>query len=248
MAKLIINADDFGLHESVNKAIENCFRFGSVNSTSVMANGRALNTELLLQLCAGGLQAGAHITWVNEPWLTQDTYIHSWRELLKRIALGGAAFIESMKHEAEAQVALLVKHNIPLSHIDSHQHVHHLPPLWQILKELQLKYHIPRIRVARVYHKNLLRKNISGYLLNYMAGRINKTPEYYCAGIKHAGNYTLPLLLHELQLSKEGNTELIVHPGLNNAELNQQYNHWHFDWEIEYQALMQPEFVNLLKT
>jgi predicted glycoside hydrolase/deacetylase ChbG (UPF0249 family) len=247
MTRLIINADDFGLHPSVNHAIANCFQFGSVNSTSVIANGRALNTELLLQLHGTGLQVGAHITWVNEPWLTQNTYIHSWRELLKRIAFGGTTFVSLMKHEAEAQVALLMQYNIQLSHIDSHQHVHHLPFLWQILQSIQLKHYIPRIRIARVCHKSLVRKTVTGYLLNYMAGCINRCPEYYCAGIKYAGNYTLPLLTEEILLSKQMNTELIVHPGTNNAELNKLYHYWGFNWEAEYKALMQPEFLMLLK-
>lgn len=247
MARLIVNADDFGLHLSVNKAIENCFRFGSVNSTSVMANGSALDIPLLLKLSDKGLLTGVHITWVNEPWLTQNIYIHSWRQLLHRMAFGGSAFITQMKQEAEAQVELLLRQNIPLHHIDSHQHVHHLPGLWTILKGLQLKHSIPRIRVAHVCHKSLLRKNISGFVLNYLAGRYANHTTYCCVGIKHAGNYTLDLLRQELEISSGVNTELIVHPGINNAELNNRYSHWSFNWEQEYGALMEPGFLFTLK-
>lgn len=243
MAQLIVNADDFGLHPSVNTAIENCFRFGSVNSTSVMANGSALNIDLLLQLSNKGLLTGAHITWVNERWLTADVFINDWFDLLKRTAIGGSTFTSLLQREAEAQVNLLLQNNIQLHHIDSHQHVHHLPALWQILRQLQQQHNIPRIRVARVCHRSLVRKNPAGLMLQYMAGLITTEPANYCAGIKHAGNYNATLLQRELQLAVGYNTELIVHPGLNNNELNVRYRHWHFDWETEYSALMRPQFL-----
>lgn len=38
MFKLFINADDFGLNASVNKAIVESFNSGLINSTTVMAN------------------------------------------------------------------------------------------------------------------------------------------------------------------------------------------------------------------
>jgi predicted glycoside hydrolase/deacetylase ChbG (UPF0249 family) len=247
MAKLLVNADDFGLHPSVNKAIENCFLFGSVNSTSVIANGSALNVELLLQLSNKGLLTGAHITWVNERWLTADIYIHDWLELLKRIALGGSKFMALLKLEAEAQTNLLLQHGIPLQHIDSHQHVHHLLGLWNILWELKQQHSIPRIRVARVNHSGLMRKNFSGIMLNYLARRIADTPAYYCAGIKYAGNYNFELLNEELTFSAGTDTELIVHPGLSNKELNERYDRWHFNWENEYKTLMQPQFLQVVK-
>ena len=36
--KIIINADDFGLNSSVNKAIVESFNNGLINSTTLMAN------------------------------------------------------------------------------------------------------------------------------------------------------------------------------------------------------------------
>ena len=38
MKKLIVNADDFGLCTSVNKAIIECHLAGNINSTTLMAN------------------------------------------------------------------------------------------------------------------------------------------------------------------------------------------------------------------
>ncbi len=65
-------------------------------------------------------------------------------------------------------------------------------------------------------------------------------------GIKHSGNYNIDLLKQELEISSGTDTELIVHPGLNNSQLTQRYGHWHFNWETEYNALMQPMFLQII--
>ena len=39
--RLIVNADDFGIHETVNKAVYRGFESGILTSTSIMAGGRA---------------------------------------------------------------------------------------------------------------------------------------------------------------------------------------------------------------
>ena len=37
--RLIVNADDFGIHETVNKAVYRGFESGILTSTSIMAGG-----------------------------------------------------------------------------------------------------------------------------------------------------------------------------------------------------------------
>lgn len=240
---LLVNADDFGLHPEVNSAIYNCANIGSVNSVSVMANGLSPNYDMLHRLIARGVYTGAHITWVNETWLTQNLFIPNWQNLVIRTITGGKKFRQELKAEAEAQIETLLKNNIPLLHIDSHQHVHHFMGLIDIFKELQQKYKIQRMRIAKVANTKLMRNNISGYVLNTIATNINSHPHFYCAGIKHAGNYNLPLLVNELDYASGYNTELIVHPGQNNASLSQRYAGWHFNWEKEYAALMDKNFM-----
>jgi predicted glycoside hydrolase/deacetylase ChbG (UPF0249 family) len=240
---LLVNADDFGLHPEVNSAIYNCAIAGSVNSVSVMANGLAPDYDMLHQLIAQGIYTGAHISWVNETWLTQNLLIPNWRNLVIRTIAGGKKFRQELKAEAEAQIEILLKNNIPVLHIDSHQHVHHFMGLIDIFKELQQKYNIQRMRIAKVANPKLMRNNISGYVLNSIASHINNHTKFYCAGIKHAGNYNLPLLINELSYANGNNTELIVHPGQSNAQLNQRYAAWHFNWEQEYNALMDKNFI-----
>ena len=50
MSRLIVNADDFGLHPSVNEAIVKCHTNGIVTSTSLLASGNAFNDAVSLTI------------------------------------------------------------------------------------------------------------------------------------------------------------------------------------------------------
>ena len=43
MSKLIVNADDFGLHSAVNAAVIDGHRTGIITSTSLLAGGEAFS-------------------------------------------------------------------------------------------------------------------------------------------------------------------------------------------------------------
>lgn len=46
--RLIVNADDFGIHETVNKAVYRGFESGILTSTSIMAGGRAFDDAVAM--------------------------------------------------------------------------------------------------------------------------------------------------------------------------------------------------------
>ena len=244
MNLLLVNADDFGLHASVNSAIADCVDFGSVNSVSVIANGAAPNFELLHKFVQNGIFVGIHITWIEEPWLTNSMFISSWKVLFKKMILGGKEFQLKMQQEAEAQMARFLEAGIYPDHIDSHQHVHHFASAWNIVSDLKKKYAVKRIRVAHVKSPLLLRKNISGFTLNGLAGlKQQQNNSFYCAGIKYSGNYNTLLFERELHNASGSDTELIVHPGKSNVELNKIYPNWNYHWEEEFTALMKDSFI-----
>ena len=61
------------------------------------------------------------------------------RALLRRIP------VEQIEREAEAQLAFLRDHGVPVSHVDSHRHVHKFGPFREALARV-----LPRFGVARV--------------------------------------------------------------------------------------------------
>ncbi len=244
MAVLLVNADDFGMHGAVNEAIAKCVEFGTVNSLSVITNGAAPDYALLKYLAQKRIYTGIHIAWVCEPWITGNDFFYDWPNILPKFLRAGKKFRLQMQHEAEIQIIRMIENGFTPDHIDSHQHVHHLPGVWELMLELKEKYNIKRIRVAKAKNNSTLRKNIPGLILNTIAsGKSTGTLEFYCAGIKHAGNYNLPLFARELQACNGTDTELVVHPGTSNPILNQLYSRWGFNWEKEYHALLSHDFM-----
>ena len=66
MRAVIINADDFGIDESVNFGIIKGHLEGVVSSTTIMASGKAFMHAVELAKSSPKLGVGVHLTLVNE--------------------------------------------------------------------------------------------------------------------------------------------------------------------------------------
>jgi membrane-associated phospholipid phosphatase len=62
--KLIINADDFGLHKSINDGIIKAYQHGCVTSATIVAGGNAFVHAAMLAQHYPGLKIGVHLTLV----------------------------------------------------------------------------------------------------------------------------------------------------------------------------------------
>lgn len=123
--KLIINADDFGLSESVNNGIIECFQAGLVKSTTIMMNQKGV--EHAIDLYKQGLvpEIGLHFTVTSGKPLSPPEEVPS-------LVDDCGHFIDKVKltehdvNEAEVYKELLAQYNaaleagLDINHIDSH--------------------------------------------------------------------------------------------------------------------------------
>ncbi|HUO66260.1 MAG TPA: ChbG/HpnK family deacetylase, partial [Gammaproteobacteria bacterium] len=65
-ARLIVNADDFGLSEAVNRAVIQAHENGIVTSTSIMAGGVAFEHAAGLAARCPTLGVGVHLTLTEQ--------------------------------------------------------------------------------------------------------------------------------------------------------------------------------------
>jgi len=187
MKRLIVNADDFGLTESVNRGILDAHRRGILTSTTLLANGAAFESAVSLALATPRLGVGVHLN------LTQGRPISDPREvaslvnergcfcgepagLLTRI-LTGKLHLADVEREWRAQIDKVRGAGIAVTHLDGHKHVHMLPPLFPIVLRLAREYGISGVRLAverPVGLARLLRRNggAAGQLMKqYLLGR-----------------------------------------------------------------------------
>ncbi|MEO8671113.1 MAG: ChbG/HpnK family deacetylase [Tahibacter sp.] len=149
---LIVNADDFGLCAGVNAAIIDAYEAGSLSSTTLLVNGEASTAAARLAQCHPGLGVGLHFNLtLGRPssapdrvssLLTRDGLFPHRNELARRLLLGRIRRDE-LARELAAQLAAFANLGLIPTHLDSHQHVHGFPPVFDALAEVCVERSLP---------------------------------------------------------------------------------------------------------
>jgi len=161
--KIIINADDFGLAESVNQAIINTFKVNNLNSTTMMVNMMGTQHAVGLAKENPALKVGLHFCITEGAALSGESTLTdksgnfmSRSDLIIRI-LQCRVNSDDIKKEFLAQLKKFESFEIPISHIDSHQHIHMMPQVFNAIVPLVEKRRLPmRIVCPVVNHKLML--------------------------------------------------------------------------------------------
>lgn len=141
--KLIINADDFGYNNHVNKAIEQAIIEHKISSTSIMANAPCFNEAILIAKKYDYISYGVHLNIIEYSPLTNKNIFTKYK-LLDDSGnfIEGAIFCineytdelkRAIKEEWLAQINKVKEAGIKISHIDSHQHTHSIYLLQDVL-------------------------------------------------------------------------------------------------------------------
>lgn len=158
MTKIIVNADDFGINKSVNQAIIQGFKNGIITSTSLLANGDEFEEAITLSQKNPQLGIGIHLALVGglKPLSDQDEVrslldengylVDNHTIFIKKLGLGEINLNEVYK-ELDKQFAKICQHNIRITHVDGHQHMHILPQILPMVIALMKKYGINKMRI-----------------------------------------------------------------------------------------------------
>jgi predicted glycoside hydrolase/deacetylase ChbG (UPF0249 family) len=266
--RLIINADDFGLHESINDGIFQGYSAGCVTSATIVAGGDAFSHAVRISQCCPNLSIGIHLTLVGlrpvargdvSSLLTPDGNFFSSHAGFIRRYLKGAISRQHIETELHCQLQKVAGSGIRISHVDSHQHLHALPGFPKIIGRLAKEFHIARIRIpAEPFwffdtphspRRTLERTALTGCALwarqQYLAQGLYGPENFF--GMLSGGRMSQSSLQAILARLPEGTSEIMVHPGLDNEALNHQY-HWGYHWREELEALQSPETLRLIQT
>ncbi|WP_201716916.1 chitin disaccharide deacetylase [Rossellomorea arthrocnemi] len=147
MRNVIINADDFGLCRGVNDGILDSHKFGIVNSTTMLVNMPGVEHAVELARLHPELQVGIHLTLTCGrpvsafvPSLVDE---RGFFRFTSRIFEQKEIDVDAVELEWEAQIDTFLSFGLPLSHIDSHHHVHSFAPLIPVVKRLSERYGVP---------------------------------------------------------------------------------------------------------
>lgn len=259
MKGLIINADDFGLHKVVNEGIITGYQHGCITSTSLMPGAGAFDAAAQLSFANPGLGVGIHLTLVNEKPVSDVAYIPSLvnkngyleenyiKFLLK--LLTGQISLKEVEIELTAQVKKAVATGLKFTHLDSHQHLHVVPGIIDIVIDLAKRFDIKAVRIPDEpylffggYNFDPVRTVARGGL-TFLAGLARQkvkrnglmTPDSFF-GMLAGGNMQEGFLQNIVSALPDGVSEIMVHPATQDEVLNSLYK-WNMHWQDELAAV-----------
>jgi predicted glycoside hydrolase/deacetylase ChbG (UPF0249 family) len=234
-SRLLVNADDFGLDPRISLAIARCAREGLIHSFSAVPFRDAFHAGLFdkLKTECPRILIGAHLTLVEFPYLTpggpagaDGAPPRSFREFLGHY-LKGKVDAEWAYREWKAQIGLLASRlgRAP-DHLDSHQHLHVLPGLWDAALRLQAEFGIPRLRVPyESLGRALFHRFPAGLAMQALARFRSRAATHAFIGFFTSTRFTVDANHNALRraLRKAAGPgdrpyELMVHPALAQAE------------------------------
>ncbi|NDQ55864.1 MAG: ChbG/HpnK family deacetylase [Acidipila sp.] len=157
--QLIVNADDFGMAEGVNRAILEAHDRGIVTSASLLAGGAAFASAVAMAREAPGLGVGVHLNLTEgrpcaDPahvcaLLTPQGFFFPGASRLASRLLRSRVLLPQIEIEFRAQIEKVRDAGIEPSHLDGHQHVHMWPSIFALAARLADEYRIPGMRCSR---------------------------------------------------------------------------------------------------
>jgi predicted glycoside hydrolase/deacetylase ChbG (UPF0249 family) len=262
--RLIVNADDFGISEAVNRGIVEAHERGIVTATSIMATGAKFEHAVELARLRPSLAVGVHLVLTEHRPLigasaaaslvrSDGSFEPHLRQLLKR-RLRGRVSIAEVRRELDEQIRRVRAAGIAISHLDGHQHVHVLPGIAQVVAELAaahgisaVRYPAERIRGYMLRSFEYARRVVEQAALNVFCAssplkRLRRSDEFvgfYFGGRLDEANLATVLA----GLPTHGTVELMCHPG--HEDMRPQAD-WQYAWAAERDALTSPRIRALV--
>lgn len=263
-ARLIINADDFGLTRGINRAIAELHQAGALTSATLMAKGPAFADAVSIARTHATLGVGCHIV------LTDGEPIAPLEQIPSLLGPDGKSFRQDLYSflfdlargriqeeevliESRLQIRRLQDAGLCVTHVDTHKHTHVWPTVARAVVRAAKETGVPAIRnpfepqwsLALGDGRLMRRLQVAG--MRYLQPQFLALPEIRdgqvrttdgTIGVSATGNLNVNTLHTILNTMPEGLWEIVCHPGYNDVELDRVTTRLRAHREIEYRALL----------
>ena len=232
---LIVTADDFGLHQAVNRAVEQAARQGVLTTASLMVGAPAAADAVRIARDLPGLAVGLHLVladgWSVLPPRSIPALVDAQGRFGNNMVLDGMRFFalpavrRQLEAEIRAQFQAFADTGLALDHVNAHKHFHLHPTLLEMLLRIGTEFGVPAVRLprepawaARRAGGALAGPAVSGLLSPWLAimrrrlraARIAHNDHVF--GMSDSGSMDEARLLEILGKLPEGVTEIYLHP------------------------------------
>ena len=225
--QMIINADDYGYYPCVTRGILEAVAAGTVTATGILANGPQLEEQIAWTCEYENLDLGIHLNLTSRNPLTyrMAEQLGKWEGQFPGVfamtgeLVSGRVGLDSVRAEWSAQIETVINYGIKPQFLNSHEHIHMLPNLYLLTKELAEKYQIPQLRLTRAEWVpplgfSAVLRNVLLQAMATVSGQRMVAELPIFIGLGRSGKLDLAYLRKRVATLKPGATyELMCHPG-----------------------------------
>lgn len=264
---IFFHADDFGRSKLISKNIIRCIKFGHINSISVMMNFDDTFFKNLTKL-KKLKKIKLHLNLTEKTNKTLLTSNYSFFKLfLVRFFKNYSQHRNEVCNEINSQLLLYKKVFKKKSIIiDSHEHVHMIPWIFNLLITLAQKYNISEIRIPKEnfflckigdvfninFLLNLLKLLIINFLFFFCKFKHKKIKIINFTGLTYSGIQTQSSISSGIKQYSKNKTdiEVLLHPGFTNKTEKKYFRSKYYKFYSstnrirEYKLLISKKIIN----
>lgn len=233
-SRLIVTADDFGMADEINEAVEIAHRRGILSAASLMVAGPAAADAIARARRLPNLRVGLHLVLLEERPVLPPEQIDGlvdnsghMRSDLVRLAFELARSSRlrlQLRKEISAQFEAFLLTGLRLDHVDVHKHYHLHPVVAQAVIAAAARYGAPAVRIPaepvsiirhverRGTRAGLLALACWAELLRPLVRHARLFAPDAVFGLAWSGEFTADRLLALLHHLPRGVVEIYMHP------------------------------------
>ncbi len=264
--RLIVTADDFGLADEINEAVEIAHRRGILSAASLMVAGPAADDAIRRARRLPNLRLGLHLVLLEERPVLPPRQIaglvdHSgrMRSDLVRFAfeLARSERLRSqLREEIEAQFCAYLGTGLRLDHVDVHKHYHLHPVVGREVIAMARRFGASAVRVPleplgvirRVEKRSITAASLGfASCAQWLRSRVQfaglLAPDAIF-GVTWTGSFTADRLLGVLRHLPRGLIEIYMHPATEDRFPGSAHG---YRYSEEFKALCATEVLNEIR-
>lgn len=235
MTQITFTADDFGLSEGVNEAVERAHRDGILNAASLMVGGPAASDAVRRARMLPSLRVGLHLVVIEGPAVLPVSAIPDLVDAQgqfppDQLRLGMNYFLRprirrQLAAEIRAQFAAFAATGLVLGHADAHKHMQLHPTVARLMIDIGREFGLRAVRVPAeppaVLARCGTRVGLGGHALYQWTRLLRRrvraaglTTTDHCFGIAWSGRMTADRVRRLMAELPDGVSEVYLHPAV----------------------------------
>ncbi len=268
MKQLILNADDFGMTLGVNEGIIRAHREGILTSATLMANGEAFDDAVERARANKELGVGCHLVLVGGKCVATKDSVASLVDVGGNLPDSLPLFVakissgiirtEEIERELRAQIGKVRAAGIEPTHLDTHKHTHAHPRVMEALGKVAKECGIARVRkpienlrdsweTSQAGGQGVSMQILAAGAVRAIAPQFTAisrrygllSPDHFL-GLAMTGQLGPTVLRGVIGTVVDGTTEIMLHPGICDADLARSGSRLQKQREDELQGLLDP--------